>query len=575
LGLADDALHYLDLMKKLDSRSDDNADDTEATDTDTKDEEGHTGEANVETRTRTRVTRGRERDGAKQDLKGPDAVAYGLAIEACARAGRWREGLDLLQDMKQYTHAVSSNDNLNSKANNSNHMNDWRHDTNVAVPYTAAIDGCAEAGQWRTAIEVLHDMIHVDHVMPTVFTYSAVIHACAVAAGSPDLRDTVGERLVPMKAALAVLEQMKAPPSSQQESGSSSETDDDDNPDNNIYSLKQMILRLAPPKGSNVKPNIVTYNSAIQACAEGMSLPHAFQLMEELRKDHHNNHNHNTTLGQGQDQDLEPTLVTFGSLMTACERVGNVAAVGKVFQYMEDDYPLIAAQANEIIYGAALSCCRKAKEPVKAYRLFQKMLKSQIKPNAATCNTVLATLVDDVRPIVPVVVNTNNRDDDSVTGVDNDIDSTATGDNTSSQSSPLPLPKSLERAVLIFKAMEASPRYTSEQPNSMSSALLIKGYVQAHMPEDAERVLRQLKARLAPQHQRPRVELYTAVVTAYERTIRPLKALELMEEMRAEGYDFYNVQMFNSAFKRLLKLTNQLALGGGSGGGSTGDSGGQ
>jgi pentatricopeptide repeat protein len=65
---------------------------------------------------------------------------------------------------------------------------------------------------------------------------------------------------------------------------------------------------------SLVKPNVVMYNAAIYACAEGLNLDGAFDLLRQLKED-----------------GLEPTIVTYGSLMTACERVGDVEAASKVF----------------------------------------------------------------------------------------------------------------------------------------------------------------------------------------------------------------------------------------------------
>ncbi len=65
-------------------------------------------------------------------------------------------------------------------------------------------------------------------------------------------------------------------------------------------SLKLLAAMKLP--GSLVKPNIVTYNAAIQACAEGLNLDSAFKLLWQLRED-----------------GLAPTIITYGSLMTACE----------------------------------------------------------------------------------------------------------------------------------------------------------------------------------------------------------------------------------------------------------------
>ena len=85
LGLADEALEYLDLMKQLGG--------------DIKD--GESNESNGDG-VSLRRTNGRMRKGAKQALRGPDGVAYRLAISACARSsGRYHDCVRLLDDMRE------------------------------------------------------------------------------------------------------------------------------------------------------------------------------------------------------------------------------------------------------------------------------------------------------------------------------------------------------------------------------------------------------------------------------------------------------------------------------------------
>ena len=122
LGLADDALEYLELMKRLGDNSD-------------NDGEGNNGD---------RDTQGRKRKGAKQTLKGPDSVAYRLAISACARAPgghRWMDGIALLDEMRQ----------LSIQTNRTDYAPD-------VVAYTAAIAGCSEAGEYTHAMSLISQM---------------------------------------------------------------------------------------------------------------------------------------------------------------------------------------------------------------------------------------------------------------------------------------------------------------------------------------------------------------------------------------------------------------------------------
>jgi len=57
---------------------------------------------------------------------------------------------------------------------------------------------------------------------------------------------------------------------------------------------------------------------------------------------------------------------------------------------------------------------------------------------------------------------------------------------------------------------------------------------------------------------KPDVELLTATVSSYERSKEPIKALQMMEAMREEGYDFYQMKIFDAAFKQGVKVINNV-----------------
>ena len=100
LGLADDAMRYLDMMKKL-------------------------GENDGANATNQRRTNGRANKYARKPLRGPDEVTYRLAISACSRSkpeSRWADGIRLLREMQSVTGSTPD-----------------------VVAYTSCIAGCAEA----------------------------------------------------------------------------------------------------------------------------------------------------------------------------------------------------------------------------------------------------------------------------------------------------------------------------------------------------------------------------------------------------------------------------------------------
>lgn len=435
LGLADEALEYLELMKKLSNEGD---------------EENNQSSAG-------RRTNGRMRKGAKQALRGPDGVAYRLAISACARSrGRWQDGLRLLDEMRKA--AVRSNSTVNAPD---------------VVAYTAAIQGCSEAGEYRHALKLIKTM-KAEGIQPNVVTFSAVINCCASASLQLSKRRDEGDRSIeiddvklPMLKALKLLDAMRAPTSS-------------------------------------IKPNIFTYNAAIRACGEGMNLDGAFDLLRQMKED-----------------GLEPTIVTYGSLMTACERVGNVDAASKVFRMVkeqseEDD----EIRVNEIIYGAAISCCRKGGQSERALLLLRKMISDGLAPNTAVFNTVIAAL------------------------------SEGKSQSFSSDNNSL-----LEKALSVFKVMRSKHAPVGVKPNRITYNVLIKNLASNLQPGYAESLL----DAMIQDGFIPDVDLYTLTVRSYEKCGNPRKALSLMESMREVGYDFYENKVFDGVFKRGVKILNSVA----------------
>lgn len=401
LGQVDDALMYLEKMKSVNP-------------------------------TTAQTTARYQRSGAREPLRGPDEVAYRLAISACARGGAWEEGIRLLDEYRDYSGGKVAD----------------------VVAYTAAITGCEYAGEWKEAFLLL-DKMGKEGVEANAVTMAAVIGACATACAQQG-KSNMDESgiLAAQSKALKLLEVLKKDP-------------------------------------NLVKPNIQIYNAAIRVCAEAQDMKRAFQLFEEI-----------------EDLDIERTEVTYGSLMTACERVGDVESASRVFRRLKED----GITPNEIIYGAAISCCRKARQSERALLLLRRMMKEELSPNVATLNTVLLAQVEG-----------RSKAD-------------------------------TERAILIYKLMKS--RYVSDagRPNRQTYNILINFFASMLQPLTAETFLQKMRE----DGIKPDVDLFTATVTAYERTRQPLKALQLMESMQQDGYDFYSVKVLNTAFKKAVELANKV-----------------
>jgi pentatricopeptide repeat domain-containing protein 1 len=443
LGYASLAIHYLDQMKLLINATSFSPNETRGS-----------------SWTTATTTSGRERVGSKQPLQGPDAVAYRLAISACARGGAWRDGIRLLDE---YCMTVNDKD---------------------VIAFTAAITGCEYAGQWIEAVQLLVRMQQVAKIQPNVVTFAAVIGACATACARmndtmiesntrKNRKETTGssEMPLPLKKALQILNIMTNDP--------------------NI-----------------VDPNIQVYNAAIRTCAEAMDINRAFQLYQAIQE--------NVT--------LRPNIVTYGSLMLACERVGSIKGMDQVFAMMRMDQ----ISPNEIIYGTAISCCRKAGDKERTFSLLNKMLLDGYQPNVATINTVLISQTEI----------------------------SSSGGTTSNAD--------LDRAIQIFKQFFLEPSSsasasvvstTNTLPSRQSYCRMIRAFASNQRPKDAEALLQRMRV---VDQMIPDVELYTITVSAYERMGQPLSALRLMESMREDGYDFYDVEVLNTIFKRLVKLVNAV-----------------
>ena len=442
-----------------------------------------------------RTTNGRHRKGAKQALRGPDGVAYRLAISACARAPggqRWQDGVRLLREMKDVAAARKLTGEKVSSSSPSNNTTIARSDDCApdVMAYTAAIAGCSEAGEYIHAISLISEMRR-EGIQPNVVTFSAVINACATASAKlarmrdeEDNSGSGGSRF--MYESIAGLQSVRLP-----------------------MNRALRLMEAMKSANSSVRPNIVTYNAAIRACAEGFNLEGAFELLRQLKED-----------------GLEPTIVTYGTLMTACERVGDIEAASRVFRMVKEEGKKNeeankrngsqepAIQVNEIIYGAAISCCRKAQQPDRALFLLRKMMDEKLAPNTATFNTVIAALAEGQ-------------------GLE------------------------WQKALAVYRVMKSKHSPLGVMANRKTYNILIRCLSSNLQPGYAESLLIDMhKSGFVPD-----VDLYTMTVRSYERCGNPMKALALMESMREMGYDFYKIKVLDDAFKNGVKILNRMGNG--------------
>ena len=458
----------------------------------------------------------------------PDEVTYGTVMAACERAKEWRQVLKLCNQMQKERMDL--------------HMD--------GISITSALHACQQLGMGTEALAYLRTMKEMDTSNarstkhnraplqgPDSVAYRLVISACAK------------EGLV--QETLSLLQEMK-------EKGMV--------PDVVAYTVAiggfaekgkylESFELLKEMKKHNVKPNVITYSAAIAACASASAMAASSNREEGGMLDtdsitdakvqapmkaaltlllHMKNASaegdetlepnivtYNAAIRACAEamnlkkafalfddlisRKLKPTVVTYGTLMTACERVGDVESANRVFRAMKDD----SLQPNEIIYGAAISCYRKAGQSERALLLLRKMLELNLNPNTATFNTVLMAQIES---------------------------------------------KSVERSCAVLQLMGSHQYNPNSRPTRQTYNILINFLAAKGEPVKAEHYLNIMRK----DGLKPDVDLFTVIVASYERKRDPIAALNLMESMRADGYDFYEMKLLDAAFKQGVKVINNV-----------------
>ena len=433
-----------------------------------------------------------------------DTLALTSVLKACQQLGYAKEALYYLELMKQQQQKLqqSATTTIDPYARKTS---GWKRKGAKlplqgpdAVSYRLAISACARGGAWKEGIHLLEDFAASTGQPPDVMAFTAAITGCEYAGEwkhAFKLLDKMRKSGVdPNEVTMAAVIGACAAACQEEKHGSIAFSGTMNAPMPLPQHKALQLLNILKRDNSVVSPNINVYNAAIHVCAEACDLPRALQLMKDLHS-----------------EGLTPTIVTYGTLMTAAERVGSVEGANAVFRAMREQN----MEPNEIIYGAAISCCRKAGQAERASLLLRKVIRDGLKPNVATFNTAIVAQVEGY-----------------------------------------PVDQCLDRAILIYRIM-MSNKFKGTRPNRQTYNLLIRALSSAKKAREAHALLRKMSAAGYV----PDVDLYAATVTAYERTGQPLQALRLMESMREDGYDFYDIDVLNRAFKKAVKLVNQVGRG--------------
>lgn len=193
-----------------------------------------------------------------------------------------------------------------------------------------AVDACGKAGRQREALALLGNM-REDGVQADTVVYNAAIHACSVATD--------------WEAALQLLQEMKDGVAAAASAGANADTGAA-GPDGRGTTS----AAAAPP------PDVVSYSSAITACARAERVDEALSLLSELR------------LNEAQ---AAAAAVRGGRTAGAGPRVG---------------FPV----PNLVAYSAGLFACLKAGDVARGAELLDEMIAAGLQPNKIHCDTMVA-----------------------------------------------------------------------------------------------------------------------------------------------------------------------------------------
>ncbi|CAM9959778.1 unnamed protein product, partial [Discosporangium mesarthrocarpum] len=172
---------------------------------------------------------------------------YNACISAMARSGRWRQALDLLDDLR---------------------AEGLRPDV---YSFSSAITACGKGGQPRRALALLDEM-RIEGVQPNVVTFNAALRACDGGA-VPKKRPATG-------AGITV-----------------------DAVDGESWTIVLKLMNQM--RGEGVRPDVITFSTAITVCGNSGHWELALSLLEEMCQ-----------LG------LDPDVGTLNSTITACGKGG-------------------------------------------------------------------------------------------------------------------------------------------------------------------------------------------------------------------------------------------------------------
>lgn len=200
--------------------------------------------------------------------------------------------------------------------------------------FSSAISACEKCGQWRTALDLLDQMVRISGIADDCFplcplNWNAVFKSRC-------------DEFVVMKLRWMCL-----------------------------FCFRPRLMMLVLQKKEGTGQTAIAYNAAISACEKGL-VPHkALEIFEQMKR-----------------EGVRPTVVTYSALISAAEKGQQWKLALEVLEEMK----AAGHGANVIAYSAAISALSKGQMWHKALELFREIEASGGKPSIVTYNATMTAL---------------------------------------------------------------------------------------------------------------------------------------------------------------------------------------
>ncbi|EWM26730.1 Pentatricopeptide repeat containining protein [Nannochloropsis gaditana] len=439
---------------------------------------------------------------AKLEASGiqPLRSSYAAAINACERAEEWELVVELTERAEELADTTMWSRSLSAMLRLGRHesvlatFRQLREEKTIPVDevmYTLALKACALGHRpFHEARALLMDM-RTSGLTPNVVTFSAAMEACG--------GDTDSNGAPNWEMALEVLREMKA--QGVEPSTVTYSTLMDILTDSGQWQRALHIFMTLEREEdqAEVPKTVWLYTAAIRACAKGQQIDTAIALLREVTTD--------------PSAHGAPDLCLFTAALDACEKVGDGPLALQLLDEMSRDHNIIV---DDVACGVVISACRKAGLVGDCLRLLAFMLNHRLAPNLGVYNTVLGALCSQ--------------------------------------------PEYLDKAIEVLHFLKASQPSSSSnlnlrskpsrtpRPNAQSFSQVIDALADALRWEDALSLLQEMRN----VGHRPEVLTCAKVVAACEKKQRWKEALHLLDEMRKDDYSFYELELLDQVFKKLV-----------------------